>query len=58
MLYILKRVDGWYVARKGLASSYTPALQHARTYPTREAAQGDACSNEHVTTVDQEMHQC
>lgn len=52
--YLLVRNDGFYVAdlsRSG-GASYTPRLEHARLYPTREAALGDACSNEYVTTVD------
>ena len=55
-MYIIKRVDGAYVARPGSASSYTLLLQRARTFNTREAAEADKCpGNEYVTTVDSEV---
>jgi hypothetical protein len=50
--YVTKADDGqykgWYVARPGSAKSYTRLLQDARIYDSREAANRDACGNEHV----------
>jgi len=57
MTYILKRQpDGWYVAKVGARKSYTPKLQHARMFQSRDAAEGDRCpDNETITTVEDEM---
>lgn len=47
--YVLKhfkdgsRYAGYYVARPGSEHSYTRKLEHAQTFPTREAAQAAAC---------------
>ena len=55
-LYILMRTDGAYVARPGLPASYTPKLQEARTFATREAAERERCpGNERVVSLDQAM---
>lgn len=40
--YVIKR-GAEYVARPGSARSYTRRLEHARIYPTREAANTDRC---------------
>jgi hypothetical protein len=51
-VYVLKRnEDGAYVAQPGSASSYTNNIRAARKFPTREAAQADACGNEHVADI-------
>lgn len=56
MPYIIVRSDGAFVARSGNPSSYTRALQHARTWPTREAADRERCpENETVQSVDEAM---
>lgn len=44
---------GCFVAQSGSGASYTPALQKAKTYPTREAAQGDACGNEMAVSLEE-----
>lgn len=55
-LYVLKREDGKYVAKVGMASSYTTKLQHARVFRSREDADRERCpENEMVSTVEQEM---
>lgn len=51
-MYVLKRnEDGKYVAPAGSKSSYTTKLEKARTFPTREAAERDACGNERVLAL-------
>lgn len=56
MSYVIVRSDGAYVARPGSASSYTPYLQRARVFSTREAAERERCpGNERVSTVAEEM---
>ena len=51
-MYVIMRTDGAYVARSGSASSYTRALQNARTWPTREAAKRELCpGNERIVAV-------
>lgn len=49
MSWVLRRVDGRgaanYVARPGNPASYVTKAT-AREYPTKEAAQADACGNE------------
>ena len=54
MKYILKRDDGAYVAKPG-DHSYTQKLQHARTWPTREAAERERCGNEILVTLEDEV---
>jgi len=48
MKYVLVREDGAYVAPSGSSASYTRALQNARTFPTREAAERERCGNERI----------
>jgi hypothetical protein len=52
-----RRPDGplMYVAVSGSESSYTRNLDRARRFPTREAAQRDACDNESVVPVDDHL---
>lgn len=55
-MYVIIRTDGSFVARSGSASSYTNALQRARTWPTREAAERERCpENERVTSLQDAM---
>ena len=50
-MYVLQRhEDGRYVANPGTASSYTRALERARKFPSRAAAEADKCGNE--TAID------
>lgn len=57
--WVLKRSPkdgGGYVSRPGSRGSYTPYLQHARLYPSREAAERDSCpGNEQAIRVDEEI---
>lgn len=48
--WVLKRTDSWggWVAQPGSASSYTGSLQHARRYPSKEAAERDRCPDNEV----------
>jgi hypothetical protein len=56
MSYVIIRDDGVYVARPGSARSYTPYLQKARLFPTREAAERERCpENEAVLSVEEAM---
>lgn len=44
--YVLKRDDGYWVAdvqRNPSGGSYTRALQFAKRYPSKEAAEQDKC---------------
>lgn len=55
-MYALIRIpDGSYVAdvaRNPTGSSYTRKLEHARIYPTREAADSDRCpENERIVDI-------
>lgn len=43
-----ERKPARYVAQPGSKRSYTTRLQNARVFPTREAAQADACGNESI----------
>ena len=55
-MYVLKRVDdGTYVTPPGQRASYTRFFQHARVFDSATAAQREACDNEIVVTVSQEM---
>jgi hypothetical protein len=60
-MYVIKRLDqgGGYASdpnRNGTGSSYTPLLQRAKTFPTREAAEADRCpGNEIVLSLDEAM---
>jgi len=53
-MYVLRRTtDGAYVARPGSSSSYCRALQDARTFSTREAAERERCvGNEVIVELD------
>lgn len=59
MPYVLKRTDqgGGYVADpRRNHGSYTKALQHAKTFSTREAAEQDRCpGNEIILSVEDAM---
>lgn len=50
MAYVIIRItDGHYVARPGLAGSYTRYLQNAKVYPDKMSAERDLCpQNESV----------
>ncbi len=51
-MYVIIRSDGLFVAPPGQRSSYTKKLQHARTFPTREAAERERCpGNERVVAL-------
>jgi hypothetical protein len=54
-MYVLVKTDapraGQYVARAGSHSSYTKRLESARTFPSREEAERDACENERAAAV-------
>lgn len=52
-MFIIKRGDE-YVA-KPAERSYTKNLKLARTWPTREAAARERCSDETITTVEAEI---
>ncbi len=56
MPYVIRRDDGAFVSRPGSQHSYTPLLQKARTWETREAAERELCpENEQVLTVGEAM---
>lgn len=47
MTWVLRRnEDGKFVTPPGSEKSYTPAIQRAATWPTKEAAEANACGNE------------
>lgn len=49
MAYILRRnEDRKYVATPGSRQSYTRNIEKARRFPSRQAAESDACGNESV----------
>ena len=52
---IQRTTDGFYVAKPGLGSSYTKNLKHARMYEMRESAMANACSDERVISLAQEL---
>lgn len=50
--YVIRSKDtGKYVANPGRNSSYTRDILQARRFPTREAAQADACGSEVVIAL-------
>jgi hypothetical protein len=52
MSYVLRRKeDGAYVAPSGRAKSYTKNEHDAKRFPTKEAAEQDACGNETAIEV-------
>lgn len=53
MPYVLQRfADHQYVKRPGSGESYTPHLEDARLYPTREMADRDRCKdNERILSL-------
>lgn len=54
-MYVIERTDqgGGYVSRQGSKSSYTPYLQQAKTWPTREAAERELCvENERILRIE------
>ena len=56
MLYVIRRTDqgGGWVSQSGSKCSYTLALQTARVWQTREAAERQRCpGNEVVESVEQ-----
>ena len=55
-MFVIRRNDGAFVAPSGSRGSYTLALQHARTFATREAAERELCpDNENIVPVDSIM---
>ncbi len=57
-MFVIKRTDqgGGYVAPAGSKHSYVRNLQHARAWPTREAAEAERCpGNEVIVAVDEEL---
>lgn len=56
MTYVIWNVDERkYVARAGAEHSFTSKLQDARPFKTREAAEQDACGNEQVRELSEEL---
>lgn len=58
-MYVIKRDDGKYVAgfshTEETRHSYTDKLQHARTFQYKRSANENACDNETVCEVSQEL---
>lgn len=51
-MYVIQRTDGAFVAPSGSRASYTWALQNARTWPSKEAAEPELCpGNERIVAV-------
>lgn len=51
-MYVIRRNDGVYVANLGERCSYTPSLERARKFSTRESAERERCpGNETVVSV-------
>ena len=52
-MFVIRRVrDGQFVTPAGSRRSYTRKLEKAQTYPSRNAAQANACpANENVCAV-------
>jgi hypothetical protein len=58
MSYVIQRTDrenDLYVSPQGSLRSYTPLLQGARVFPTREAAEREKCDNERVLSLEEAM---
>lgn len=48
-MYLLKRVsDGRFVAKSGMESSYTIAINNVKIFPTREAAERNRCGENEI----------
>lgn len=55
-MYLIKRIDGAYVAKPGSAHSYVFALVNARKFSTKEEAERDLCpENERVVDLEREL---
>jgi hypothetical protein len=51
-MFVIKRIDGKFVAPSGSKLSYTDDLQDARKYHTRKEAEADLCpENERVFDI-------
>jgi hypothetical protein len=50
-MYVIRNSNGRYVANPGMRSSFTPFLENARKFSTREAAQRECCGNETVLSI-------
>ena len=56
-MFVIKRIDGLYVAQPGMRNSYTRFLQYALVFRTREEAERDRCpENERIVEVADELH--
>lgn len=54
--YVLRRdEDGKFVSPAGRRRSYVVALQNARVFPTRAAAESERCGNEEVLPLEDAM---
>lgn len=55
-MYVIERSDGKWVSdpnTNGTGGSYTPLLQRAKVFATRQSAERDCCpGNEHVVSVE------
>jgi hypothetical protein len=52
-MWVIKKVNGGYVAKAGSEKAYTPSLEKARKFPSKAAAEADACvENEVVLPVE------
>ena len=53
MPYVIRRTrDGKFVTRPGSSHAYTPLLQNAMTFATRENAENQTCGNEYVVSIE------
>ena len=53
-MYLIKRVDGKFVARSGSQHSYTNRIDLARVYETKAEADKDLCpDNERIIEIPQ-----
>ncbi|KKL64040.1 hypothetical protein LCGC14_2169100 [marine sediment metagenome] len=52
-LYVLKKIDGLYVAKSGSKNSYTTSFTKARKFSTKEEAENNRCiENENIVKID------
>jgi hypothetical protein len=49
---LIRNDDGKFVAPDGSEHSYTRDLTKAKAFPSKEAAESQACGNERAVTVD------